>query len=39
MPFTTEIGHRENNPAWARMKAKEFFRTAKMTSTSKDGNK
>ena len=38
-PFTTEIGHREINPAWARMKAKDFFRSAKMTSTSKDGSK
>ena len=36
-PFTTELGHREINPVWARSKANEFFSNSKVTSISKDG--
>ena len=39
-PFTSELGHRDLNPAWNRMKAKEFFKSAKIASTaSEDGKK
>ena len=38
-PWTTELGHRDLNPAWNRMKAKEFFRSARLSASTKDGKK
>lgn len=35
-PFTAGMGHREINPAWAQMKAQEFFNSTK--ESSKSGN-